>query len=70
MAETVKYLPGGVITIPKPIREELGWGPGTELVIERASDEITLRRKPEIGVDESRKVGAKKVMHPSLRDKS
>ena len=47
MARIVKYLKGGVITIPKAIREELGWGPGTELLVEAKSDEIMLVRKPD-----------------------
>ena len=43
MARTVRYLKGGVITIPKAIRDSLNWTSGTELSVERIGDQIVLR---------------------------
>lgn len=44
MARTVKYLKGGVITIPKAIRDSLNLTSGTELSVERIGDQIVLRK--------------------------
>ena len=34
----------GQVTIPKPLRDELGIAEGTELVFERAEDSLVLRK--------------------------
>jgi AbrB family looped-hinge helix DNA binding protein len=39
----------GRVVIPKPLREELDFGPGDALEIERAGEEITLRPVRETG---------------------
>jgi AbrB family looped-hinge helix DNA binding protein len=40
----VKLLKGGRITVPKALRDQLGWGGGTKVQIEYVNGELKLRR--------------------------
>lgn len=39
--------PKGQIVIPKRFRDECGWGPGTEVTVERRDGGLMLMPKPE-----------------------
>lgn len=39
--------PKGQIVIPKRLRDECGWGPGTEVTVERRDGGLMLTPKPE-----------------------
>jgi AbrB family looped-hinge helix DNA binding protein len=52
--ETTKLSSKGQVVLPKSVREEHGWVPGTEFEVESTSDGVRLRakapfRKTEIG---------------------
>lgn len=36
----------GQVVIPKAYRQKLGWGPGTELVVEEEAGQVLLKPKP------------------------
>jgi AbrB family looped-hinge helix DNA binding protein len=43
--ETTKLSSKGQVVLPKSVREQHGWAPGTELVVEAAPDGVRLRAK-------------------------
>jgi len=43
--ETTKLSSKGQVVLPKSVREEHGWGPGTEFEIESTVDDVRLRAK-------------------------
>lgn len=36
----------GQVVIPKAYRQKLGWGPGTELIVEEEAGQVLLKAKP------------------------
>jgi AbrB family looped-hinge helix DNA binding protein len=43
--ETTKLSSKGQLVLPKSVRDEHGWGPGTEFVIESMPDGVRLRAR-------------------------
>ncbi len=43
--ETTKLSSKGQVVLPKSVREQHGWGPGTEFVVESTADGVRLRAK-------------------------
>jgi AbrB family looped-hinge helix DNA binding protein len=43
--ETTKLSSKGQVVLPKSVREQHGWGPGTEFVVESTPDGVRLRAK-------------------------
>lgn len=43
--ETTKLSSKGQVVLPKSVREQHGWAPGTEFVVEATSDGVRLRTK-------------------------
>ena len=43
--ETTKLSSKGQVVLPKSVREQHGWGPGTEFEVETTSDGVRLRAK-------------------------
>jgi len=43
--ETTRLSSKGQVVLPKSVREEHGWAPGTEFVVESTADGVRLRAK-------------------------
>jgi AbrB family looped-hinge helix DNA binding protein len=43
--ETTKLSTKGQVVLPKSVRDEHGWGPGTEFVVESTADGVRLRAR-------------------------
>ena len=38
----------GQVILPKSVRDQLHWGPGTRLVVEQTADGVLLKAKPQL----------------------
>lgn len=57
----------GQVVIPKAYRQKLGWGPGTELVVEEEGGQVLLKPKPKIRKTKSIREVAGMLHRPNMK---